>query len=417
MIDLRILFSAFLIAASGAAQANLVYEVTYHQDIGIASFRLDLSPAAELDRRAIYTRASALNIRSQIDDIRCDDAPLSLKDDGETPLPDECKILSWTSRLDSVTDHGLRLSQQSFHHATDGWGMISGPAALLRLSETTSPPQVNIRDSKGNRLYSGLLTPADAAPFFASFGKWPLSETVNHGQEIKYLIDAPGYIGVTAPWPEHIETLAYFHSLFTAGETHPSSLSSTTVIWLGVEGEQAGISGAAGSNILLINYPRSGDRMPERIKARALYVLLHEQFHQIDPSISAPAWLGESIASYYALKALERLGSDNANLAEIRNSFIATDRPVTATFLDIERQLKAGDRSNYFTLYTQGATFWYLLDQLIADASKTNESLDTYINAILRSEEDDVSDRLSKLLPAGIKPEVQKLTNTYIGKF
>jgi len=77
--------------------------------------------------------------------------------------------------------------------------------------------------------------------------------------------------------------------------------------------------------------------------------------------------MGESLANYYALKALNRLF-----------------RPTTMGLLDIEREISSEqNRQNYGLLYTQGATFWSELDTVIQQFSSDNESLDSFMPAIM----------------------------------
>jgi len=94
--------------------------------------------------------------------------------------------------------------------------------------------------------------------------------------------------------------------------------------------------------------------------------------------------MGESLANYYALKALNRLFPDDKSADAIWTRFINTERPTTMGLLDIEREISSEqNRQNYGLLYTQGATFWSELDTAIKQFSSDNESLDSFMPAIM----------------------------------
>ena len=115
----------------------------------------------------------------------------------------------------------------------------------------------------------------------------------------------------------------------------------------------------------------------------SLALVFHEQFHQLD-SGSHPVWMGESLANYYALKALKRVFPENESADSIWKRFINTERPITLGLLAIEREISEDQNSqNYGHLYTQGATFWAELDETIQQHSTQGESLDSFMPAIM----------------------------------
>lgn len=77
------------------------------------------------------------------------------------------------------------------------------------------------------------------------------------------------------------------------------------MVWFGVARHRREISGAAGYDTILANFiiPEDNPRVDEQLMS--LMLVLHEQFHQLD-SGSHPVWFGESLANYYALKALKK---------------------------------------------------------------------------------------------------------------
>lgn len=362
-----------------------------------------------LNARAVNTEwAAKLNIRPQVEHVRCDSESIPLTTNSETPLPDGCNTLKWRSELLLLDDHGAQVGQQSFYSPKAGWGLVSAPASLLTLNPGDGPMQFRLKGPDGKAYGETSVDAPAGAPAFIPFGSWPTFR----GDGLVYRVDDPAYLGMSSPWPEHLETLAYFDQLFD--REAPSR--PVEVIWVGQSGDAGGINGAAGQHSLLINYPKHGDVLSGPDRARALYVLLHEQFHQRAPAVRiSSTWLSESTASYYALKALQQTAADNPFVEQVRSIFIDTGRPVTHRFTDIDRQIAAGDRSQYFTLYTQGATFWFLLDELISESSAGADSLDDYMGEILRSSASSPSDAILQTLPAAAQDGARTLLRKFAG--
>lgn len=378
------------------------------------SVQVKLRRIAQRPSLHVFSRAGDLHIQDQIYDIFCDEAPFQMDQKGAVAIPEDCSILSWKSRMEVVGEDGILVEQQSFQSAGGEWGLLSGPASLLRFAPVGQSPRLKMTDADGAVLYKGVLPPTSRPPFFLPFGDWATGHAELQAFKIVYHVDDAMFLGGADPWPEHLSGLNYFAELLRLA---PGD-QSLHVVWVGRRDEENNINGAAGERVLLVNYTRNGDHLTARDRMRALFVLLHEQFHQINPGGGGgAAWYGESIASYYALKALRRQMGEDVLLKEIWAEFIDIDRPVAHTFGDIERQMASGDRSNSFLVYTQGATFWFALDELISASTGGAESLDDYIGEVKTLRFEAVEGSLPaviQILPASMTNAVMLLMEKYV---
>lgn len=408
-------------AATSAARDKqaIVYDVSLSlSPEPTINVQVNLEKLAKSTRLTLYSRARQLGAPDLTFDVSCGGTPLHANGENNYLVPPACPSLSWKSRLQPVTGGGLLVTQQSFFNAQEKWGLLSGPSSLPRLSPA-APAHLTIRGSEGSLVYRGPLPPETRPPFFWPLGSWATGSATLKAFDISYHMDNAAFLGGAEPWPEHLTGLAYFDDILQLG-VPPLPLH---VVWIARNAENTGISGAAGDRVVLINYPAKEGNLTERDRTRALYVLLHEQFHQLDPSENSPTWISESLASYYALKALRRQKNpgqkpgqkvNSSSFDEIWSEFIDVDRPVVHSFSEIEHQLKAGDRSNYFQLYLQGATFWFALDRLIAGATDGSKTLDDYIGTFLSSHSENPAAALIEALPASIRPDVDRLLEKYV---
>lgn len=322
--------------------------------------------------------------------------------------------------MEVIGKDGLLVEQQSFISANGERGLLSGPASLLRFAPAGPSPQLNLLGSDGSVLYQRVLPPETRAPFFLPFGNWATGQAELESFDIVYHVDDISFFESAEPWPEHLSGLRYFAEVLRL-ERRDQPLH---VVWIGRNDPGNNINGAAGDSVLLVNYTRGSGRLKARDRTRALFVLLHEQYHQISPEISpcenpGGKWRGESVATYYALKALRRQIGDIGSFREIWAEFVGVDRPIDHTFTDIERQLASGDGSNSFLFYSQGAAFWSEFDELIMAKTEGAESLDDYIGEFQRvclGKDGSFPRSVIATLPVGVTDEAILLFEKYIGQ-
>ena len=115
---------------------------------------------------------------------------------------------------------------------------------------------------------------------------------------------------------------------------------------------------------------------------RVIDFVLHEQFHQLTRG-TLPAWMNESLATYFALKAVAQIYTDPADIAAARATFLHPDAKIDIGLLDVQHQLdKEHDFSHYSLFYSQGAAFWDKIDKALAKATNGAKTLDDVLPAI-----------------------------------
>jgi hypothetical protein len=99
-----------------------------------------------------------------------------------------------------------------------------------------------------------------------------------------------------------------------------------------------------------------------------LVSLLHEQFRQFAPA-NLPLWVRESIAQYYAVKALRRTNLPPEAIAVVERRFIDPLRAPSLKLREAQRRALAGEPGAMETLHLEGATFWDRIDRAIVRKS------------------------------------------------
>ena len=228
------------------------------------------------------------------------------------------------------------------------------------------------------------------APEFFAFGQLP-SSTRNVGKyAITYVADNSANVARLGLETMHEKALEFLAKVVVPPAESPPVERSLLVIWVGVHEHLGHAGGAAGSRSFVANYNVGKPENEEINAARTMAVLAHEQFHQLadlarGPLPPLPTWLNESLAHYYALKAMTivAVSSDASN--SVYSRFVDPQRPVTLGLLELNRRYAANDRSVYPSFYEQGATFWSELDLAISHVTRGASSLDELVPELLRS--------------------------------
>jgi hypothetical protein len=162
---------------------------------------------------------------------------------------------------------------------------------------------------------------------------------------------------------------------------HNKSKQDFIIAWLGIPAKRVSLAGAAGNGILLTNYATDGV-LPFG-NAMLLYVALHEAFHQLDQNNSEhPAWVAESLASYYGVRALQISLPNDQNVSKLLKRFLTGAEHFNNGLLSINRKVAEGDRSQYGAFYTKGIAFWNAVDNAL---KQKHDSLDNYLLKVIRT--------------------------------
>ncbi len=342
-----------------------------------------VSLTLEEDRSApvqLVSRAESLGTISQIKDVICQDQIITPDENLTWSIPPQCSMVRWDVEFDAPKPSSVQPSQQRSLYMRSGWWLLSAPTSLLRIESHSRDIPVVILVSNRPAVQRTLRT-INAPPNFYVLGPAPAKSSSVAKLGLTYFgEDLETVFNVINP-EKHKEAMRYFKAVIGPEKTR--MVSDLSVVWFGVPRDRREVSGAAGYDTILANFIIPEDKPKEAEQFMSLALVFHEQFHQLD-SGSHPVWMGESLANYYALKALKRVFPENESADSIWNRFINTERPITLGLLAIEREISEDQNSqNYGHLYTQGATFWAELDETIQQHSTQGESLDSFMPAIM----------------------------------
>lgn len=330
------------------------------------------------DGRLLVSRATAMQLESQVVDLRCDGAEVP-SEPGGWRLPDGCRHATWTVMLDTPERGTVVPSDQRSILMPGGGVLLSGPTALPQLDR---PGRVRLP----GRAEARLLTALDAPPSFYVIGQAPRRPFERDGMRLAYVADDLDRVAAIVDPERHLDAIAYFRSIL--GDAAVRSADELTVVWFGAARERREASGAAGHDVLLANYVIPEDRPTPFERALPLVLVLHEQFHQMQAGPGAhPHWVSESLANYFALKAARTHLSRIEGVDEVWSFFIDTNAPVSMGLLEIQRRIdEAQDHSGYRDFYSVGAAFWAALDQALSDATGGRRTLDDVLPVIAASD-------------------------------
>lgn len=138
--------------------------------------------------------------------------------------------------------------------------------------------------------------------------------------------------------------------------------------------------GLAGDHAFMVNYFAINGQLVPGWQESFAEVLLHEYIHILAPCNLFARWACESLADYYASKAIT-LGEVNIraliNWTKVKN----TDINYKLGLYKIDYLQKQTGQFNYYKLfYAKGASFWNELDLLL---HRKNDTLDNYLNLLI----------------------------------
>ena len=364
--------AALLAAACGAAQAETwLYRVALDPAQPLAARVVVELPAA---RRAqdfsVQVRGLASGVTPQVADLRCDGAPLAPDSASAWRVQGwSCVRLSWTVALKEAPEGGVDLrAREGFFDPGARFWLFSEASSLLRpVGDSQHDGQVEFvgRGPVHGSTQVGatprrVVPAADRPAEFYVIGRLP-GATVREGGFETLHLDANG-----GDWrslvSEHGRALQYL--VRAAGARQLAPLRST-VVWLGGATDDGLPVGVAGNRTLLLAGARRDARMPNAELAFAW--MLREQLAQSMPE-RLPPWARESLAQYYAVKALRRSELPAAAVAAAEKRLI-DQQPPRSRLREAQRRLEAGDEAARAELHLAGAAFWERIDRAIVRKS------------------------------------------------
>ena len=379
---LLFLGAGLLCACQGAEQIadSLNYEIIIDgQAPSIAHATLNLTNSTP-SLQTLYLRGDMMGVLSQISNVGCDGIELVQNNDLTWVVPSTCRAVNWTITFSTQAPSSYQPSGQQSLFTRPDWWLVSGPSSLLRISgndEDAKTIGFTFPD-KTRKIYE--LQGVNEPPNFYNLGNPPSRSVNNRTDSLNYIGDDLGTVLSIISPEDHLKAIEYLRSVIGVSARTVDRLD---VNWFGVPRERREASGAAGYDTILANYIISEDQPKREEQLLSLMLIFHEQFHQLDNG-AHPVWMGESLANYYALKALRKIYPDDQAASLVWDRFITIGQPVDISLTQIQFEISNdNNRQNYGLLYTQGASFWHELDIEIQKKSAGQNSLDTLMHKIM----------------------------------
>ncbi len=415
----------------GPGQA-LQYRLALSRDLRTARVSLRLPPAAR-GRWIRLPRTAGWQLRRwRIARVHCDGHRLYRDGDRGWRLPGGCRRATWRVRLTPVGDSGYRaFSLLAAYHAKRRWAFLPGAGYLLEVAGIRGRATLALSLPEGVRAHHGLdrlakgrlLLPEAPLAHQALVGVGPLVERRSEvgGVRVRHLFAEPPPERFTRLLAAHHRGLGYLLGVFGRPRF------KTLIAWWFRLGPSARmVSGYAGQRSVALSYvgkPKTAAHLSAALLPwLPLVMLLHEQVHQL--GVARPAWLSESLAQYYALKALGRSGAMKA--AEHTRAVDRITRPWSrmpkadariGLLAAHRRYVTTGSVASYRVFYTNGARFWWLMDRAIRSRSHNGRSLDSIVRKILRLKYDRLgrpSASFGRLLEKEGGPVAKKLLRRWL---
>ena len=402
---LAVLFCVGCLPARGSrpgqlrAGQALRYQLTLAPDLRTATVSLAL-PATARGRLLRLPRTSGWKARRwRIARVRCDGKRIFRDGDQGWPLPRSCRRATWRVRLARVEAGGyLAHSLLAARHPTRRWVFLPGAGYLLEVAgvrgratlRLTLPPGVGAHHAL-DRLPDGrlLLPPAPASRLaLIGVGSFEVRQVRVGTTRVRHLFAQPPPARFSGLLAVHKKALAYLVRVLG-----PPRGAGLDAYWFRLGPTSRMVSGYAGRRSVAISYVDKPRKAPHLVSALLpwlpVLLLLHEQVHQL--GVAHPAWLSESLAQYYALKALGRSGAMRP--ADFAKALDRITRPWSRFALAdgrirmltaYRRYLRSGSLRTYRVFYTNGARFWGVVDRAVVAKSGGRRSLDSIVRKVLK---------------------------------
>lgn len=142
--------------------------------------------------------------------------------------------------------------------------------------------------------------------------------------------------------------------------------------------EDAG--GVAQDHVALINYYTYGYQLADDWEVRFHKTMLHEYVHLLVPCESFSRWACESLADYYAYKALTVGRLNTTALDRWLGQNISNPNNALGMYQIDKKFWQTGSWNYYSLFYVKGAAFWNELDNML---HKKYRNLDSYLQLLV----------------------------------
>ena len=284
-------------------------------------------------------------------DVRCDHGGGPSISNGVAEVKPDCGVLRWRLYIEPFPANGTMASDQ-LAWSDAAWWLITERAGFLR--NATDHPAPTVQSRRDGRALAPLAGPSRLPGLEAAPGFWLLGDAPHLDKgAIRHFFDGSGP-------PARLDSLLDLHAAaigFLSNVLPGRALSP--VFWLRLADWQAGIGGAAGTGLVIANYPVRGRAFDQVAEAITLYLILHEHGHQFLDG-SGVLWIDESLASYLAVVAVREAAPRHYPV--IVDAFVEPGRDPDVPLPLLGERAAEGDGTAYAQLYS-GAAFWMALEE------------------------------------------------------
>lgn len=376
------------------------YHIRVSPNLRSIRVRLDL-PRLPRGRRLFLVPTQRWQQRlGQIRWVRCGERALT---QGPRPwtwqIPAGCRRITWKVRVDWVAPNGYDVAHlRAAVNPGRQWVILPGVSWMLLVYGLMGPATLTVEPPSGARVHHGLDRLPDGSlrlPELPSalcttvgVGRFLPRRSRVSGVIVQHLFARPPPARFDALLRASDRGLAYLLQVF--GRPRASRLG---VFWFQLRALTRAVSGYSCNRMVTVSFvdqpPAASFLSPAIRPWLPAVAVLHEQVHQL--SGKPPAWVRESLAQYYALKALGRAGALAAAdwtraVDRITRPWDGTpprDRRLTLLAAQ-HRYRRTGDVRAFAIFYSNGARFWWIVDQAIGARSKGAQSLDAIAARLLR---------------------------------
>ena len=336
---------------------GLLWALTTSQ--ALAQLRVDLSTenrawgSATLDEAppGLYGTRSGIEAE-EIRAVRCSDSGNLSTSKGKVSVGAGCGTLTWQFSLAPYPVQGEVASRQlSWFSEVASWWLVSEGNAILQASDAGAASDIRfLLDGQPLETRAG---PRRVPKLHQAPGFWLLGDPIHLDKgNVRHFFDRSAV-------PRHLVELLDSHAkgMEYLLEVLPND-DLPPVFWMGLADWQSTMGGAAGTGLVLANYPFAAHEFDNTAYAITLYVVLHEHSHELFGETGS-LWINESLASYLALKAIKETAPEHYPV--IADAFIEPGNKLETSLPVIGERAAAGDGQAYSQLY-MGAAFWAAID-------------------------------------------------------
>jgi len=309
-----------LMSAAAWADYTVVVDMAHPDELSVT---LKL-PKAEGAPHRLDVRGAAWGLQPQVHSAACGSVPLKQQKNGTWIADAACREVNWKVSPVVALDGAVDVSK----HATllfqnPRWLLLADPSSLLRLTDDTAAPASSITIQSGRTAVLGAtplgkqawrVPSAGNAPEFFVVGDLPARSRTIGAFEVRYVADDQRRIEALGLEAGHERLLEYLGRVLPPPAALPASERTLLVVWIGIDERRGRARVAAGNRSLMANYVIGKPDAAKLHAAQTLMVLAQHQFRQLADLVRAslpplPPSVNESLAAYYALKAVRTVFS------------------------------------------------------------------------------------------------------------